>query len=264
MFWGTHANPNIVSTVRKLYLFGRLVDEPNVRDRYLSVKKARCGTALSFGYPTAERKLLNGGRNQISKILRLFFHARVVSVNVIGIAALDSAAKTSRNYRNLSRRGSPLGDVAQTVERSLCMREVTINSEELLEQWLKTVSSKLTTHFLDEAVHPASIYYILLCLMLRKRVHPRLSEVRMLDFHALIPSDGSFVELKYVVFLESVIAMVKSTFDRLSMQSMLAHQTGNLSEFAAGLAAELFEGNADMARELQVEALICTRHMLRI
>lgn len=185
--------------------------------------------------------------------------------------------------------------------------QVTIKSEELLEQWHKIVSSKLITYFLDEAVHPTSmrwimtllgvcltssptfclkfrtsggyqglarvlpsfydspdIYYILFCLIFGKPVYPRLPEVRMLDFHALMPSDGSYMELKYVELLESVIAMAKSTFDRLSMQSMLAHQTGNLSQVGAGLVAELVEENADMAGELQGEALMHKTYAARL
>lgn len=185
--------------------------------------------------------------------------------------------------------------------------QVTIKSEELLEQWHKIVSSKLITYFLDEAVHPSSmrwimtllgvcltssptfalkfrtsggyqglvrvlpsfydspdIYYILFCLIFGKPVYPRLPEVRMLDFHALMPSDGSFVELKFVELLEPVIAMAKSTFDRLSVQTMLAHQTGNLSQASAGLVAELAEGNADMAGELQGEALMHKTYAARL
>jgi hypothetical protein len=185
--------------------------------------------------------------------------------------------------------------------------QVTIKSEELLERWHKIVSSKLITYFLDEAVHPTSmrwimtllgvcltssptfslkfrtsggyqglarvlpsfydspdIYYILFCLIFGKQVYPRLPEVRMLDFHALMPSDGSHVELKFVELLESVIAMAKSTFDRLSMQSMLAHQTGNLSQVCAGLVAELVEENADMAGELQGEALMHKTYAARL
>ncbi|PKI63591.1 protein SPIRRIG [Punica granatum] len=185
--------------------------------------------------------------------------------------------------------------------------QVTIKSEELLEQWHKIVSSKLITYFLDEAVHPTSmrwimtllgvclassptfalkfrtsggyqglarvlqsfydspdIYYILFCLIFGKPVYPRLPEVRMLDFHALIPSHGSYMELKFVELLESVIAMAKATFDRLSMQSMLAHQTGNLSQVGAGLVAELFEGNADMAGDLQGEALMHKTYAARL
>ncbi|KAI9080258.1 hypothetical protein K1719_037652 [Acacia pycnantha] len=185
--------------------------------------------------------------------------------------------------------------------------QVTIKSEELLEQWHKVVSSKLMTFFLDEAVHPTSmrwvmtllgvcltssptfalkfrtsggyqglaqllpsfydspdIYYILFCLIFGKPVYPRLPEVRMLDFHALIPNDGSYVELKFVELLDSVIAMVKSTFDRLIMQSMHIHQTGNLSQFGASLVAELVDGNSDMAGELQGEALMHKTYAARL
>ncbi|KAG5250553.1 BEACH domain-containing protein [Salix suchowensis] len=185
--------------------------------------------------------------------------------------------------------------------------QVTIKSDDLLEQWHKIVSSKLVTYFLDEAVHPTSmrwimtllgvslassptfalkfrtsggyqglmqvlpsfydspdIYYILFCLVFGKPVYPRLPEVRMLDFHALMPSDGSYVELKYVELLESVVAMAKSTFDRLSRQSMLAYQTGNLSQVGAGLVAELVEGNADMTGELQGEALMHKTYAARL
>ncbi|XP_027367665.1 protein SPIRRIG isoform X2 [Abrus precatorius] len=185
--------------------------------------------------------------------------------------------------------------------------QVTIKSEELLEQWHKVVSSKLITYFLDEAVHPSSmrwvmtllgvcltssptfalkfrtgggyqglvrvlpsfydspdIYYILFCLIFGKPVYPRLPEVRMLDFHALMPSDGSYTELKFVELLDAVIAMGKTTFDRVSMQSMLAYQTGNLSQVGASLVAELVEGNSDMAGELQGEALMHKTYAARL
>ncbi|KAJ8899292.1 hypothetical protein K2173_018266 [Erythroxylum novogranatense] len=185
--------------------------------------------------------------------------------------------------------------------------QVTIKSEEALEQWHKIVSSKLITFFLDEAVHPTSmrwimtllgvclasspnfalkfrtsggyqglvrvlpsfydspdIYYIIFCLIFGKPVYPRLPEVRMLDFHALMPSDGSYVELKFVELLDSVIAMAKYTFDRLIFQSMLAHQTGNLSLVGASLMSELVEGNGDMAGELQGEALMHKTYAARL
>ncbi|OMP04932.1 hypothetical protein COLO4_09186 [Corchorus olitorius] len=181
--------------------------------------------------------------------------------------------------------------------------QVTIRSEEMLEQWHKIVSSKLITYFLDEAVHPTSmrwimtllgvclassptfalkfrtsggyqglmrvlpsfydspdIYYILFCLIFGKPVYPRLPEVRMLDFHALMPSDGGHVELKFVELLESIIAMAKATFDRLSMQSILARQSGNISQ----LVAELVDENADMAGELQGEALMHKTYAARL
>ncbi|XP_073051672.1 protein SPIRRIG isoform X2 [Primulina eburnea] len=185
--------------------------------------------------------------------------------------------------------------------------QVTIQSEELLEQWHKIVSSKLITYFLDEAVHPTSmrwimtllgvclassstfalkfrssggyqgltrvlpsfydspdIYYIQFCLIFGKPVYPRLPEVRMLDFHALMPSDSSYGELKFVELLETIIAMAKSTFDRLVMQSMLAHQTGNLSQAGARLVAELVDGHVDVAGELQGEALMHKTYAARL
>ncbi|CAN8248002.1 unnamed protein product [Cochlearia groenlandica] len=184
--------------------------------------------------------------------------------------------------------------------------QVTIKAEELMEQWHVIVSSKLITYFLDEAVHPTSmrwimtflgvcltsspnfslkfltsggyqgllgilesfydspdIYYILFCLIFGKPVYPRLPEVRMLDFHALVP-DGSHIELKFLDLLDSVIAMIKSTFDRLIMQSMLALESGNLSQVSAGLLAGLVEGITDMNGELQGEALIHKTYAARL
>ncbi|EPS69873.1 hypothetical protein M569_04889, partial [Genlisea aurea] len=185
--------------------------------------------------------------------------------------------------------------------------QVTIQTEDLLEQWHKIVSSKLITYFLDEGVHPTSmrwimtllgvsitssptfafkfrssggyqglskvlssfydspdIYYILFCLMFEKPVYPRLPEVRLLDFHALMPSDGSCRELKYVELLDSVIAMAKSTFDRLCMQSILVHRTGNLSQVGAGLVVELVDGQVDIAGDLQGEALMHKTYAARL
>lgn len=185
--------------------------------------------------------------------------------------------------------------------------QVTIIFEELLEQWHKIVSSKLITYFLDEAVHPTSmrwimtllgvclassptfalkfrtsggyqglsrvlrsfydspdIYYILFCLIFGKPVYPRLPEVRMIDFHALMPNDGNYGELKFVELVESVLSMAKSTFDRVFMQSMRANQTGNLSQVSAGLVAELVDGNIDIAGELQGEALMHKTYAARL
>ncbi|XP_072990380.1 protein SPIRRIG isoform X1 [Typha latifolia] len=185
--------------------------------------------------------------------------------------------------------------------------QVTINAEELLEQWHKIVSSKLITFFLDEAVHPTSmrwimtllgvclassptfalkfrtsggfqgltrvlpgfydspeLYYILFCLVFGKAVYPRVPEVRMLDFHALMPSDGNYGELKFVDLLETVIAMAKATFDKLSMKSMLAHQNGNLSHLSGSLVAELVEATTDMTGDLQGEALMHKTYAARL
>ncbi|KAF8059328.1 hypothetical protein N665_1232s0008 [Sinapis alba] len=211
--------------------------------------------------------------------------------------------------RNSSRRES-MGK--HVIVRNLLLEmlidlQVTIKAEELLEQWHKIVSSKLITYFLDEAVHPTSmrwimtllgvciasspnfslkfvtnggyqgltrvlqsfydspdIYYILFCLIFAKPVYPRLPEVRMLDFHALVPNDGSRVELKFVDLLDSVVAMAKSTFDRLIMQSMIAHQSGNLSQVSASFVAKLVEGNVDMTGELQGDALMHKTYAARL
>ncbi|GAB2248593.1 hypothetical protein Droror1_Dr00008475 [Drosera rotundifolia] len=185
--------------------------------------------------------------------------------------------------------------------------QMTIMSPELLEQWHKIVSMKLVTCFLDEAVHPTSmrwimtllgvcltssstfqlkfrtgagyqvlmhvlpsfydspdIYHILFCLIFGKSVYPRLPEVRMLDFHALIPSDGNYSELKFVELIDSVIAIAKSTFDRLTMRSMFAHQSGNLSQADVGMVAELVDENTDMIGELQGEALMHKTYAARL
>ncbi|KAL0419846.1 UNVERIFIED_CONTAM: protein SPIRRIG [Sesamum radiatum] len=120
------------------------------------------------------------------------------------------------------------------------------------------------TRVLPSFYDSPDIYYILFCLMFGKPVYPRLPEVRMLDFHALMPSDSSCGELKCVELLESVIAMAKSTFDRIVMQSMLAHETGNLSQIGASLVAELVDGNVDMAGELQGEALMHKTYAARL
>lgn len=185
--------------------------------------------------------------------------------------------------------------------------QVTINSEDLLEQWHKIVSSKLITYFLDGAVHPTSmrwimtllgvclassptfalkfrssggfqglthvlpcfydspeIYYILFCLIFGKAVYPRVPEVRMLDFHALMPSDGSYGELKFVDLVEPVVLMAKSTFDRLSMQYMLAHQNGSFSHINDSLVAELVDATTDMTGDLQGEALMHKTYAARL
>ena len=81
-------------------------------------------------------------------------------------------------------------------------------------------------------------------------MYPRLPEVRMLDFHALMPSDGSNVQLKFLELLDSVIAMAKSTFNKLSAQTMLAYGSRNLNQGGGGLVADLVERNAKVTGEL--------------
>ncbi|XP_051141977.1 protein SPIRRIG [Andrographis paniculata] len=222
------------------------------------------------------------------------------------IMTFDPPELTSRSHISRESMGKHV-IVRNMLLEMLIDLQVTIHSDELLEQWHKIVSSKLITYFLDEAVHPTSmrwimtllgvclassptfalkfrssggyqgltrvltnfydspdIYYILFCLMFGKPVYPRLPEVRMLDFHMLMPSDNNCGELKFVELLESAIAMAKSTFDRLCMQSMLAHETGNLSQIGASLVAELVDECIDMAGELQGEALMHKTYAARL
>ncbi|XP_019178500.1 PREDICTED: protein SPIRRIG-like isoform X1 [Ipomoea nil] len=222
------------------------------------------------------------------------------------IMSFDPPELLSRNQINRESMGKHV-IVRNMLLEMLIDLQVTIKSEELLEQWHKIVSSKLITYFLDEAVHPTSmrwvmtllgvclvssptfalkfrssggyqglarvlpsfydspdIYYILFCLIFDKPVYPRLPEVRMLDFHALMPSDGNYGELKFTELLESVIAMAKATFDRLCMQSMLAHQAGNLSQISAGIVAELADEYTDWSGELQGEALVHKTYAARL
>jgi WD repeat and FYVE domain-containing protein 3 len=185
--------------------------------------------------------------------------------------------------------------------------QVTINAEELLEQWHKVVSSRLVTYFLDEAVHPTSmrwittllgvcltssttfalkfrasggfhglnhvlpsfhdspeIYYILFCLVFGKPVYPRVPEVRMLDFHALMPSDGNYGELKFMDLLDTIIAMAKATFDSLIINSMLAHESNDLSHLNDTLVADLVDATSDMGGDLQGEALMHKTYAARL
>ncbi|CAN6439603.1 unnamed protein product [Victoria cruziana] len=183
--------------------------------------------------------------------------------------------------------------------------QVAINSEEVLEQWNRNVSSKLITFFLDEAIHPTSmrwvmillgvclsspsfsfnfhisggfqgltcilpsfydspeVYYILFCLIFGKVVYPRLPEVCMLDFHALIPSDLSQNELKCIDLLESVIAMAKTTFDRLSLETTVACEAGVHSPVSASLKVEVVEETKDVV-EIQREALMHKTNAARL
>ncbi|KAL0370483.1 UNVERIFIED_CONTAM: protein SPIRRIG [Sesamum angustifolium] len=221
------------------------------------------------------------------------------------IMTFDPPEPTSRNHFTRESMGKHV-IVRNMLLEMLIDLQVTIPSEELLEQWHKIVSSKLITYFLDEALHPTSmrwimtlvgvclsfsptfalkfrssggyqglvrvlpsfydspdIYYILFCLIFGKPVYPRLPEVRMLDFHALMPSDGRYGELKFVELLDSVIAMAKSTFDRLCTHLMIAHQTGNLSQVGASIMADLVDGHVDMG-ELQGEALMHKTYAARL
>ncbi|GJT95114.1 hypothetical protein Tco_1090632 [Tanacetum coccineum] len=68
----------------------------------------------------------------------------------------------------------------------------------------------------------------------------------MLDFHALMPNDGNNFELRFSELLDSVFAMAKMTFDRLSIYT----------QGGGGLVTELVDGSTEITGDLQGEALM--------
>lgn len=76
------------------------------------------------------------------------------------------------------------------------------------------------------------IYFILFRLVFNQSVYPRQPEVRMLDFHALLPGDGKSGEISFPELLGAVIAMCRAAFNRVSKQSLTAQQSGNFSKLA--------------------------------
>ncbi|KAJ7563203.1 hypothetical protein O6H91_03G100400 [Diphasiastrum complanatum] len=181
---------------------------------------------------------------------------------------------------------------------TLIALQITISDEEHIDTWHKVVSSKLIIFFLDEAVHPTSIrwvmtmlgvclssanfalkfrssggyqtlvhvlpsfydtpevYYILFSLLLGRPVYPRQPEVRMIDFHALMPSDGSLKNIFFPELLDCILAMSKAAFDKMSLQSEIAQQTGDFSKLTESLVVGYSSSNKDMEEELQGEALL--------
>ncbi|XP_021770284.1 protein SPIRRIG-like [Chenopodium quinoa] len=168
--------------------------------------------------------------------------------------------------------------------------QVTIFSEELLEHWHKIVSSQLIAHFLDRAIHPTSmiwiitilgvcftsspafplkfesnggyqalahvlpsfhdfldIYYTLFCLIFGKPIYPKLPEVGILDFEALMLNNEDFRDLKFASLLDSIVAMVKYVFDQLRVQPTLAQQALDIPQ---SYDVDLAEGNMDIIEEL--------------
>lgn len=69
-----------------------------------------------------------------------------------------------------------------------------------------------------------------------------MSQVRLLDFHALIPGDGNKAELFFTELLDSVISMAKASFDRMIAQSESAQLSGDFSGFNVSLASDLYGG----------------------
>lgn len=102
------------------------------------------------------------------------------------------------------------------------------------------------------------IYFILFKLVFNQSVYPRQPEVRMLDFHALMPADGKFGDICLPELLEVIIAMSRAAFNRVTKQSLTAEQSGNFSEFSASLSRSFSDVTEDSGEGLQVEYLLST------
>jgi len=174
--------------------------------------------------------------------------------------------------------------------------QMTIASEDVLEQWVSTLSSRLITYFLDEAVHPTSvvwlitllgccltysplfslefqrskgyqalvqvlphfcnsldIYYALFCLMFGKPIYPKLPEVGIQDFEALMPTNGHYGELKFSGLLDSIIAMTKSSFNEPRTRPFLALEAVNTVQTTD---AASVEENDDILEEPTLEVSV--------
>lgn len=96
------------------------------------------------------------------------------------------------------------------------------------------------------------IYFILFKLVFNQSAYPRQPEVRMLDFHALMPADGKFGDICFPELLDVVIAMSRAAFNRVSNQSLTAQQSGNFSEFNANSSRSFSDVTDDSGEGLQV------------
>ncbi|KAH9602753.1 hypothetical protein KSS87_023041 [Heliosperma pusillum] len=182
--------------------------------------------------------------------------------------------------------------------------QVTISSEDLLMKWHSIVSSKLITYFLDEAVHPTTmgwiitilgvclsssstfalkfeksggyqsllrvlpkyndsldILYTLFCLIFSKPIYPKLPEVGILDFEALMTSTGDSNALKFSPLLDSILSMVKSTFEQLRLKQSTVDHNATIYEVAS---EEFVEGNIDVIEEVNGEASPHSSHALPV
>ncbi|KAJ7550147.1 hypothetical protein O6H91_07G085500 [Diphasiastrum complanatum] len=100
------------------------------------------------------------------------------------------------------------------------------------------------------------LYYILFSLIFGKSVYPRQHEVRLLDFYELMPKNGSIKEIFFPELLDCVLAMSKAAFDKMSLQSELAHQTGNHLCYGESLLEKWKRADEAMMEDLQGEALL--------
>lgn len=107
------------------------------------------------------------------------------------------------------------------------------------------------------------VYYILFCLMFGKSVYPRQPEVRLLDFHALMPDDGRSGELQFIEFLEAIIAMSRAAFDRLTLRLQSVEQVGDQVQAVYSM-EEILRGLTDTTEQLQGEALLHKTYAARL
>ncbi|BBN02508.1 WD repeat and FYVE domain-containing protein 3 [Marchantia polymorpha subsp. ruderalis] len=120
-------------------------------------------------------------------------------------------------------------------------------------------------HVLPSFYDSPEVYYALFCLLFGKPVYPRVPEVRMLDFHALMPNDGSGSgELFFTDLLESIIAMAKAVFDRMSIISQKAQESGDFTQFNGLVAGSFCDTMDDTAETLQGEALLHKTYAARL
>ncbi|KAL2642607.1 hypothetical protein R1flu_010194 [Riccia fluitans] len=118
-------------------------------------------------------------------------------------------------------------------------------------------------HVLPSFYDSPEVYYALFCLLFGKPVYPRVPEVRMLDFLAFIGSGSE--ELFFTDLLDSIIAMVKSVFNRMSVICQKAQETGDFTQFHELVAGGSFcDSMDDTADTLQGEALLHKTYAARL
>ncbi|KAL3696042.1 hypothetical protein R1sor_010118 [Riccia sorocarpa] len=117
-------------------------------------------------------------------------------------------------------------------------------------------------HVLPSFYDSPEVYYALFCLLFGKPVYPRVPEVRMLDFLAFIGSGSE--ELFFTDLLDSVVAMVKAVFNRMSIICQKAQETGDFTQFHGLVAGSFFDAVDDTADTLQGEALLHKTYAARL
>jgi hypothetical protein len=146
---------------------------------------------------------------------------------------------------------------AATMRRVMTLLGVCLSSSSVFSTKFRGSGGyQALVHVLSSFYDCPEIYYVLFCLLFGKPVYPRTPEVRMLDFHTLMPNHGSAEDLYFPDLLESLIAMAKAVFDRMSSVSQKAQESGDFTEFNALLASNFSHGLGGTGETLQGEALL--------